>query len=319
MNFRNRLNYNGNIEDISNRICQDFDLGKFKSNKVVLQGYEDFNLILETESKKYFVKIFNNFRSLEDCQRYVDILINVINARISTSELLESKQGFLHNIKLNDRELNLCVMKYIQGKNFYELNKPLTKNQIKFLARQASHINSINIKPSFVYDSWAAVNFKKEFQTKSEYLTTSDLKLIQPLIKYFDEMDVDKLPHCFVHGDIITTNVMEDNNSNLYIVDFSVSNYYPRIQEIAVLACNLLFDSNSVTNSKNNLKMALEEYQKKIKLTDLELRHLPKYIQFAHAMHLLCANYEQIVNKNNSKENKYWLNQGRSGLEQSCK
>lgn len=140
------------------------------------------------------------------------------------------------------------------------------------------------------------------------------MKLIQSLIDEFDNMQIDKLPHCFVHGDIITTNVMEDNNSKIYIIDFSVSNYYLRIQELAVLACNLFFNPNSITETENNLKVALEEYQKKIKLTDKELESLPLYIKFAHAMNLLSANFEKVVNKNDSDENEYWLNLGRSGL-----
>lgn len=162
--FRDRLDYKGKIDTISKMICDEFNLGEFKSNKIVLQGYEDFNLILETSENKYFVKIFANFRNLKDCQRYIEIMTNAINSNISTPKLLESEQGFLHTISIGDSKLNLCVMEYISGTNFYESKKELTSDQIKFLVRQASLINSIELKPYFIYDSWAIVNFKKEFQ-----------------------------------------------------------------------------------------------------------------------------------------------------------
>jgi len=103
----------------------------------------------------------------------------------------------------------------------------------------------------------------------------------------------------------------------VFIIDFAVSNIYPRIQELAVLACNMLFDSKSAEISNYNLAVALEEYQQQIKLTDKEINALPTYIKLAHAMHLLIANYEKIVKNNKSKENEYWLSLGRTGLKQS--
>lgn len=119
-----------------------------------------------------------------------------------------------------------------------------------------------------------------------------------------------------VHGDIIATNVMKDKKNKLWIIDFAVSNYYPRIQELAVMACNILFDEKNKKKSETNLKTALEEYQKTIELTPREIEVLPTYIKLAHAMHILEANYEKVAEKNDSDENEYWLNQGRTGLKQ---
>jgi len=59
--FKARINYSGDIKDISLQICRDYNLGEFKSNKLILMGYEDFNFILETTKGKYFVKVFAKF------------------------------------------------------------------------------------------------------------------------------------------------------------------------------------------------------------------------------------------------------------------
>ena len=138
--------------------------------------------------------------------------------------------------------------------------------------------------------------------------------MIKPLTKEFEKINIQTLPHCFVHGDIIATNTMKDKNNKIWIIDFAVSNYYPRIQELAVFACNLLFDEEHRSKTENNLKIALGEYQKVIKLTPRELEILPTYIKLAYAMHVLSATYESVAEKNNSEENKYWLSQGRMGL-----
>ena len=200
----------------------------------------------------------------------LDILRDVITARVKTPKLFKSEQGYISKLKINDCNLRLCVMEYIKGKDIFSLRKTLNENEIKFIAKQAALINSIDIKPQAIYDSWAIVNFQEEFRKTKKYLSVRDLKLIEPLVQEFNNLRIKELPHCFVHGDIIATNVMKDKDK-LWIIDFVVANYYPRIQELAVLACNLFFDAKSKTKSENNLNIALEEYQKKIKLTDKEL------------------------------------------------
>jgi Ser/Thr protein kinase RdoA (MazF antagonist) len=129
-------------------------------------------------------------------------------------------------------------------------------------------------------------------------------------------MKIETLPHCFVHGDIIKTNLIKDSKGKLLIIDFAVSNYYPRIQELAVLACNVLFDDKDKLVSEKNLEIVLDEYQKTIKLTPEELKKLPDYIKLAHGMHVLSASYEKAFKNNCSRENDYWLEQGRAGLKQ---
>jgi Ser/Thr protein kinase RdoA (MazF antagonist) len=317
--FKERIKYNGNIKDISLQICKDFNLGIFKANKIVLVGYEDFNYILTTSKGKFFVKIFASFRTNDDCLRYLEIMEKAIAAKVATPKLIKSKNGYLSIIKVNNIKLRLVVFDYIDGNNFYKLNKKLNPAEIKFVARQSALINSIKLKPEPIYDNWAIVNFLKQYNKSAKYLSKEDLVLVKPLVSKFNELNVDKLPKAFVHGDIISTNLMKDKKGKLWIIDFSVSNYYPRIQELAVLACNLFFDIKNKKKSENNFKLALKEYTKILSLTKAELKALPDYIELAHGMHVLCANYEKVKNNNHSKENEYWINEGRCGLKQSLK
>ncbi|MBR9682685.1 MAG: phosphotransferase [Candidatus Aenigmarchaeota archaeon] len=315
-NFKKRIEYSGEIETISLQLCKDYGLGDFSSNKLVLMGYEDFNFILETDKGKHFVKVYGAYRDLDECKRYVEIMKKASEAQISTPKLYKSDQGYLHTMNVDGTELRLSVMEFIDGKTFYELKEKLTVDETKFLAHQAALVNSMDIKPKFVYDSWSITSFVSEFEKKSKYLSDNDLKLVESSVQRFKELNIEKLPHSFVHGDFLTTNVMKDNNDKLWIIDFAVSNYYPRIQELAVLGCNLLFDENDKKITDRNFNVALEEYQNTVKLTQEELDFLPTYIEFAHAMHLIEANYEKVNNNNQSEENEYWLNQGRIGLKQ---
>ena len=315
--FQKRIDYKGKIDDISVQLCKDYNIGKFISNEIMPTGYEDFNYVIETSKGKFFVKIFMKERSNSDCKRLVDVYIEAIRKGVSHPKLLESNQGFLYKNEIGGTKLRLCIMQFIEGKDFFNLNEKPTIDELKVLAKQAALINSMNIKPTHIYDSWAIVNFLQELEKKREYVSKDDMKLIEPLKKGFKEMNIESLPHCFVHGDIIATNVIRDNKDNLWIIDFSVGNYYPRINELAVLACDLCFDLKDKEKSESNFKTVLSEYQKTIKLTKEELKALPTYIKLAHAMHVILASYQKFTKGNNTKENEYFLNHGRTGIRQT--
>ncbi len=314
--FKQRIGFKGDLKEIAKIICKDFNLGDFFNCEIILIGYEDFNFSLTTTKGKFFVKIFSNERTLDDCKRNVEIVVKSIEARISVPKLYLSKQGYLHLLKTSQSTLRICVMDFVDGKDFFTSKATINHQDMLLLGYQASLINSIRIKPLRIYDSWAITNFPQEFEKKSQYLDPDNLKLVKPLLEEFQNLKIESLPHCFAHGDIIRTNVIKDKNDQIWIVDFSVSNYYPRIQELAVLACDILFNPENKKESEQNLKRALKEYQKIIKLTPRELSSLPTYIKLAHAMHILCATYEKKVKNNKSKENEYFLGIGKAGLRQ---
>ena len=136
-----------------------------------------------------------------------------------------------------------------------------------FLARQAAIINQLDEKPHQIYDSWAVVNFVTEFDKKKQFLTKKDIEIIAPIKEKFQNKNLNQLPLCFVHGDIIRTNVMRDMDGKLYILDFSVANIYPRIQELAVLFCDIFFNEKNPSNFGEYYKIGLSEYQKTLPLT----------------------------------------------------
>jgi len=317
--FQERINYRGDLEPLMENICADFNLGKYKSHVIVPIGYEDFNLFLLTETNKYFVKIFGSFRNKNECDRYIGIMETVLKAGISHPKLYKSNQGYLYEITNNGLIDRLCVMEFIDGKIFYELQTTPTIEEMKFIIKQTALINKIDMKPKPICDHWAITSFLKEYKEKGKYLSTNDKKLIEPMLKVYESLSIDDLPHCFVHGDITKTNVMRNSKGDLFILDFAVANYYPRIQELAVILCDLFFDAENHADFLKKYELTLTEYQKNISLTEEELKKLPNYVKLAHTMHILLSNYEKVAKGNNSDENEHFLNMGRVGLEYTNK
>ena len=188
-------------------------------------------------------------------------------------------------------------------------NQKANKNVIKELARQTVMINQLNIKPDFIYDSWAIINFEQEYKKKREYVSDEYREEFDRLLNQFKELDFDKLPKGFVHGDIISTNVMLDNNSKIWIIDFAVSNYLPRIIDLAVTSCNMCLDNSSKEKTYENIYLLVSEYNKYAPLTEYELNVFSIFYKLANAMHILQTQYI-IKTDGDSEENEYWLNEG---------
>jgi len=107
---------------------------------------------------------------------------------------------------------------------------------------------------------------------------------------------------------------MKGNDNKIHILDFSVSNWYPRIQELAVISANLLHEENGSLSFRDKIKLVSDEYDKINPLTVDEKKHLYAYALAGVAMEFLGAYQEKFINGNDTEETEYWLNLGRNGL-----
>jgi len=310
--YLQRIDFKGSLEEKLKEIASVFALGKYLNHKVIDVGYEDFNIELSTHSGKYFIKIFASTRSSEDIKRYVKVMEEVISKGIKHPKLVPTKSG-KHLYQDPHDKLQLVVMEWLDGKSFWDLNETPTKQDRLELIRAASLLNQLVYEPPFTYDSWSINNFPAEFEKCSTYLTDEDRNAIKNILTEFQKIDHASLPHSLVHGDLISTNVMK-TDAGLYFVDFSVANYLPRIQELAVLLSDLLYDPKDAENSRTLYEVAKKEYCRYIELTTDELQSLPIYIKAAHAMHIIPPS-KFIAGGEDNDENRHWLNLGQSGIE----
>lgn len=303
--FNKRIGLNTDLENISEQICSKYNLGSFISNELITIGYEDYNYYLTTSNGKYCVKIFSNIRTKQDIVNYLERIRAVANSQINAPKPLTINNDIVLELDYENNHYDICVFKYI----YFELKQKASKEIIKELARQTAMINRLDIKPDFIYDSWAIINFEEEYKKKREYVSDKYKEEFDKLLNEFKNVDFEKLPKGFVHGDIISTNVMLDKNNKIWIIDFAVSNYLPRIIDLAVTSCNMCLDNSSKENTYENINLLLSEYNKYTPLTEYELRVFSVFYKLANAMHILQTQYI-IKTDGDSEENQYWLNEG---------
>lgn len=311
--FYERINLKSELSDLSKVICEKYNLGQYISEELILVGYEDFNFILSTSTNKFCVKIFNKARTYEDVRKYIDRIELANSLNINTPKVYNCDNSTLCDIVLNDTKFRLCVFQYIDGKSFYDLNEIPTQAEIKNIIEQMAHIHNAKLESDFIYDKWTITNFVKEYEEKGKYLDNKYNKIFESLVHKITNVKFEKLPTCFVHGDIISSNVMKDSRHKLWIIDFAISNYLPRIVDLAVTSCNLCLNPESIDKTIESTKMILAEYQKYNKLTDYELECFPLFYDLANAMGILQISYLNSLGET-SEEDAFWLSESEKGL-----
>ena len=311
--FYERINLKSELSDLSKIICEKYNFGCYISEELILVGYEDFNFILSTSIGKFCVKIFNKDRTYEDVKKYIDRIELANSLNINTPKVYNCNNSTLCEIVLNDTKFRLCVFQYIDGKSFYDLNEIPNQTEIKNIIAQMAHIHNAILESDFIYDKWTITSFAKEYAEKGKYLDNKYNKMVEPLVHKIASVKFEELPTSFVHGDIISSNVMKDTSNKLWIIDFAVSNYLPRIVDLAVTSCNLCLNPESIDKTIESTKMILTEYQKYNKLTDYELACFPLFYDLANAMGILQISYLNSLGET-SEEDAFWLSESEKGL-----
>jgi Ser/Thr protein kinase RdoA (MazF antagonist) len=193
-----------------------------------------------------------------------------------------------------------------------DLDRAPTPDERVEILRQAALVSKIEYKPPYIYDTWAVSNIHDMFESVQSYIASEDLPLVEEVIKRYDRIPLQKLPQTFVHGDFTKANVMKGEDGNIYILDFSVSNWYPRIQELAVITANLLHDTT--TTLRDRVETVIKKYAQFVVLTDAEKQYLYDYALAGVAMEFMGAYQEKYIHGNDTEETDYWLRLGRDGL-----
>lgn len=308
--YYNRIDTIEDINILSKLVCEEYELGVFKDTYVIEIGYEDFNAVITTSKGKFLMKVFRNSRTDKEVEECINRSYMAFENNVKTPKIYKnSKNELISIIEYLNSRFRLCVIEYIDGNNFFELNKKPTLEELRKIVDIASNLNKIDYRPNFIYDTWAITSFCNEFEKKKEYLEEKYLNIIEPIYNKFKEFDYDRLPKAFVHGDMMSTNLMLDTNDDIWVIDFSVSNYTARLNEIVVICDDIALVPGEKEESERRIMIAFDEWCKKVNATQFEKESFKMLFDVANAINILNPLYE-IATGNDSEETKMHLNAG---------
>ena len=309
-----RLNYSGELGVVIDRLAGVYDIGKPTNFSVIGIGYEDCNVVIETPDGKYVAKIFSKERDQEAIARYSTIMEKAVEAGVNHPPLIKTKGDEVVYSDSLPNGISRVLMKFVDGQTFLELDRAPDTEERQAVIEQAAKVNGIDYRPPHLFDSWAIPNIKTMFERVKQFIQPEDIKLVEQAMARFAEIPVESLPHAFVHGDFTKANVMKGKDGKIYVLDFSVANWYPRIQELAVITANLLHEESNTLSLRDKAKLVADEYDKLNPLTPEEKEHLYAYALAGVAMEFMGSHQEKFIKGNATEETEYWLNLGRNGL-----
>ncbi len=313
--FEDRIGLDVPLEVLSKNICENYKLGEFVKNRLIKIGYEDYNYVLTTTQGKFVVKVFSNIRTEQDCRDLADRTTIPNEKGFSSPKIYKANGSNLFVTKLKNQTYRLLVMDHIDGKDFFSLDILPNIDELKLIAVELAKLNQIQYKPNFIYDRWSIINFENEYQKNKSILSDDENKKIYGVVKQLSNCDFSKLKYGFVHGDVIVTNIMKDKKGKLYFIDFSVSNYLPRIVDLAVSIGDLCLDLENIEESKSRTKAFLNSYESINKLDKYEKKCLPVFLKAHQATSILNCLREKEIEKNDSEENQEFLDKSRIALD----
>jgi len=313
--FEKRLDFSGDIDGVVQRTVQAYELGELVGHNLITVGFQDYNIHAQTTSGEYLLKVFSKSRDENNTKRYVDIIEAVLAGGVQHPLLMRDNEGQAHHV---DKEsgLRMAVMEFVKGKTFFDMDRAPTDAELAAIAEEAVKINKIDFTPDYLFDSWALINNQWMYDQVEPFMDDEGKELTKKVLELYKKLPVAELPKAFVHGDIIKTNTLLGDDGKIYIIDFAVSNIYPRVQEIAVMAANLTFDGKTTLQDRlEKVRIAYE--QAGGELTPIERSSLYDFALAATAMEYMGSYYEKHISGETSEEIDYWAKLGREGLREA--
>lgn len=299
-----RLRQGVDVGTIIAEIVAFYQLGNVVSYSEITVGYEDCNVIVETTTGKYVTKLFARSRTKAEVDRYVLIMQKTEAAGVRHASLLRGNDGG-YVFCSNGTFATTC--KFIAGSTFYELNRAPHPHELQDILAQIKKMNAVDCRPPYIAGQWAVPNIRTMVEQTKAYITPIDAELAAHCMRRYEAIDKSALPYGFVHGDLRKTNILLGDDGKVYILDFFLTNWLPRVQELAVIAASLLHDPNCTAPLEDICAQLAAMYDG---LTEHEMACLPDYARAAVTMEFLGGYYEKYVKLVDNEENDYWLRAG---------
>lgn len=295
------------LEELSKNICITYKLGDYNKYKLILVGIDDLSYVLNTSKGRYLVKIINHEKTNEEINEFIQKSSIITRNNINVPKLIPYEEGYLFTYEIDGLHINLVVMEYIDGSDLYSNNEHITKADIEKLIDILIPLHKLEEKiENKEYDEYCFMKIKEDYQKTKNVLPKNIKAQVEKMIKEFDKIELEKLPKCFTHGDLISSNIIKDKNKDLWLIDFYQSGIGVRILDI-VKVLNSVIDNYKYENDTEELEQYfIEEYNKRMKLTPYELEVLPILRKIDVCTGIMMETFDAIEGRDN-EENQYWL------------
>ncbi|HEX4833595.1 MAG TPA: phosphotransferase [Trebonia sp.] len=272
------------LPELVGHVAGEYRLGAVRDWSVIDTGYEDCNLDVRGDRGRVVVKVFAAGRPASVPARTAGIIARAQDAGVRHPRLHPDRGGaVVHGYDGH----YLVVMDHVAGSSYYELGRPPTEDELGLVVEQAARIHRIDARPEPVFDPWAIANLVPLAGQVGHLLDPEQRGLVDAAVAELGDVRTGDLPHALIHADLTAGNVLLGPGGQVTILDFALANWWPRLQELAVIAASLMHGSPGSLPERMAAVAGRYSAVAATPLTAAELAALDSFGRWAAAMELL--------------------------------
>jgi Ser/Thr protein kinase RdoA (MazF antagonist) len=253
-------------------------LGKLTSYSPIPIGFEDANLILDTNSGRYVLKIFANDLTLNNIRGHVQVLKEATKLHIPVPQFVLNNQ---HQPLTHIDTTDCFITRFFGGLKMSESTPDLM--DIQNISRYIAHLNTLSF-PLFVSnDSWGNNNVMVEFKRDRNKVDSSVITTLRPFIQEYRHFYLKQAHYGVIHADIQRKHIIKNTAGEYCLIDFGCARYDALVYELSTFLAWFCLDEISWPKHQQILELVLGIYQEIHHLNQFELDSLPLLIRAAYA------------------------------------
>ena len=315
-NIYSRIGKKIELEKLSIEICDTYNIGEYCKYKLIENvGIDDLSYILYTNKSTFLVKVINKNKEIQEINQFIKKNDIISKNNIQAPKIILNNGKHIYSTEIDRLYINCCVIEYIEGKDLYTIGKRITKKDIDKLIDIIIPMHKIQDKLKIEYDEYCFMKINEVYKKTSSKIPKKLKNEVKEFLKEYNKIDFNKLPVCFVHGDLISSNIMKDKDEKLWLIDFFESGTGVRILDIVKILNGVLFLYYDKENSKELEKYFLDKYQELSKLTEYELELLPIFRKADSYVGLMLGEYDLLTEE--KAETRFWMRNDEGIIEEN--
>ncbi|MEO1946573.1 MAG: homoserine kinase [Methylophilaceae bacterium] len=192
---------------------QDFSIGEVTELKGIAEGITNTNYFVITETSRYVLTIFEA-NTIDELPYFVDLIAHLAEHDIPCPEPIADKQGVaLREIEGKPALLVSCL----QGRSVSEPDAAQCAQVGRMLAQMHLAGDAFGQQSNNQRDAAWRSNTAAQVMGK---VSADERVLLQQVLAFQDNLDLDSLPRGVIHGDLFRDNVLFDGAALGGFIDF---------------------------------------------------------------------------------------------------
>lgn len=289
-----------------------YNLGGVQKSALILTGYQDCNIDLETAQGRFVVKIFSSEKTK---QRITDVLAGYISCRtlgINVPILRKTADNHAYlEVPGVSHPLYLSVFEFFDGKPLTKT--PATTEDIAAISGMIATVHKLQKPIPNYFDTMGIVRVAHEYKNKSDALSADEQAKIVPIINKFQRINLKTLPQSIIHGTPEKENILKSATGELCLLDLGCMDYNASVLDIATMIANFTL---YVAEEKrvHIIRTIIDAYNVIRPVTPAELAVLPALIRAQYAAYIIGMSFRMRREHDMTKQTQTWLDRGWDGF-----